>query len=128
MTSSPQFKIGSIVSTDLTVPNASELRGFYESVVGWTFEGFDMGDYEDYMLKSSDGSQLVGGLCHKRGVNDGLPPVWLVYINVADLDASLRRCRELGGEVLVHNPQYAVIRDPAGAILALTHEDSLAEE
>jgi predicted enzyme related to lactoylglutathione lyase len=51
--------------------------------------------------------------------------VWLVYISVADLDASLAACTERGG-VVVTGPKnagggsrYAVIRDPAGAVAAL---------
>ena len=116
------YKVGTIVSADLTVPDASGLRDFYEKVVGWTFDGLDMGGYQDYMLKTSDGADLVGGLCHARGGNAGLPPVWLVYVNVDDIDASARRCEELGGTVLVQNDDYAVIRDPAGAVMAITHE------
>ena len=122
MSTPSTYRVGSIVSTDLTVEDAGALRGFYEQVVGWQFEDFDMGGYSDFLLKTADGEQLVGGLCHARGGNADLPPVWLVYINVADLAASTRRCAELGGKVLAENDQYAVIQDPAGAILALTHE------
>ena len=31
-------------------------------------------------------------------MNAGLPSVWLVYVNVTDLDASVARVRELGGD------------------------------
>jgi predicted enzyme related to lactoylglutathione lyase len=63
-------------------------------------------------------------VCHARGVNAGLPPVWLIYLPVGDLAESLRRVRELGGEVVVERGgegghAYAVIRDPVGAYLAL---------
>lgn len=118
----PAYRVGSIVSADLTVDDAAALRDFYEGVIGWAVDDFDMGGYHDYMLRSADGEQLVGGLCHSRGENAGLPAVWLVYVNVADLDRSAERCVELGGKVLVRNDQYAVIQDPAGAILAITHE------
>ena len=47
----------------------------------------------------------------------------LYDIVVADVQASARRCAELGGPVLVpprgDRPTYCVIRDPAGAICAL---------
>ena len=55
----------------------------------------------------------------------GIPPVWMIYIVVADLDASLAQCRARGGEV-VGEPRemggvgrFAFIRDPAGAPCAL---------
>ncbi|GAB1422745.1 hypothetical protein MASR2M15_29840 [Anaerolineales bacterium] len=53
-----------------------------------------------------------------------MPPVWMVYLGVEDLDASLATCQRLGGQVLVapsdeNGHTYAVIQDPAGAICAL---------
>jgi len=51
-------------------------------------------------MSAADG-RVVAGICHARGENAGLPPVWLVYITVADLDESLRRCVEGGGAVRV---------------------------
>ncbi|TSI17922.1 VOC family protein [Brevibacterium aurantiacum] len=117
-------RIGTIVSADLTVPEAGPLRDFYTDVIGWTVEEWDMEGYSDYFLKTADGADYVGGICHRRGANASLPPVWLVYINVADVAVSAQRCTALGGKVLVHNDQFAVIEDPAGSILAITHVDS----
>ena len=69
--------------------------------------------------------EAVAGICHARGGNADLPPVWMVYWVVADLEQSLARCRKEGGEVVVgaremgDTGRYAVIRDPAGAVAAL---------
>lgn len=67
----------------------------------------------------------VAGTIGARGVNTGLPPVWLIYIYVENLDTSVEACRASGGQ-LVAGPKsmeshgrYAVIRDPAGAYAAL---------
>ena len=60
-----------------------------------------------------------------RPATQGLPPVWLVYITVDDLDQAISRCQELGGKVLRAatgmgpNGRYCVIEDPAGATCAL---------
>ncbi|MGW5361032.1 VOC family protein [Actinopolymorpha pittospori] len=121
------FRVGSIISADLTVPDAEKVRDFYQAVIGWQVEDFDMGDYNDYLLKTADGDQPVGGVCHARGDNQALPPVWLVYVSVADLEQSTKTCVDLGGKVLTQNDQYAVIQDPAGAILAITREPDTAE-
>ncbi len=66
----------------------------------------------------------MAGVCHARGANAELPPVWLIYVVVADLDASLAACRERGGQVIagprsMGRARYAVIRDPAGAAVGL---------
>jgi predicted enzyme related to lactoylglutathione lyase len=116
---------GSIAWTDLTVPQAETLRDFYSKVVGWTVSNVSMGDYEDYGMHAQPSGAMVAGICHARGVNADLPPQWLVYIIVKDLDAAAQRCRESGGTVIVEpkglgsHGRYCVIRDPAGAVAAL---------
>jgi predicted enzyme related to lactoylglutathione lyase len=117
--------IGTVAWTDLTIPDAEGLRGFYERVVGWSSEGLSMGEYEDFCMFPPGAEDPVAGVCHARGVNADLPPVWLIYIIVEDLEASLAACKEGGGETLVGpksmgpGSSYAVIRDPAGAVSAL---------
>lgn len=118
-------KFGSIGWADLTVENASQLRDFYHEVVGWGTADVDMGGYSDFCMTESPTSNSVAGICHARGLNAEVPPVWLIYITVADLDASMAKCRELGGEVIAgprrmgQQGRYCVVRDPAGAVAAL---------
>lgn len=117
--------IGSIVWHDLTVGDAVGVRDFYRSVVGWMAEGLDMGGYDDFNMMPPGTQTPAAGICHARGGNADLPPQWLVYIAVADVDKSIRRCIELGGRVVAgpkdggDGSRYAVIQDPAGAYAAL---------
>jgi len=125
MASSDTPKVGTVVWTDLTVPQAELLRDFYGSVVGWTHEPVSMGSYNDFSMVPPGSTTPATGICHARGVNEDLPPVWMIYIAVERLEESLERCRELGGTVLAapravgNQGRYAVIRDPAGAVAAL---------
>lgn len=124
----PPLEGGRIAWLDLTVANASETRDFYQEVVGWSAEDVQMkdaaGQYADYALRTPDGT-AVAGVCHARGVNEHLPPVWLICLPVGDLDESLSRAREEGGEVVDARREsageyaYAVVRDPVGVCLAL---------
>lgn len=114
---------GAVGWLDLTVEDAPALRDFYASVVGWTYQGVDMGGYEDFTLEDAAG-EPVAGVCHARGGNAGLPPAWLAYVVVRDLDAALDAARALGGDVVkpataMGEARWAVIRDPVGAVLAL---------
>jgi predicted enzyme related to lactoylglutathione lyase len=117
--------IGTIGWIDLTVPNATSVRDFYAAVAGWTPVDVPMGDYSDYSMHPPGDPKAVTGICHARGVNANLPPQWLIYITVADLDQSIQKCRELGGTVLTGPKslgsygRLAVIQDPAGAVAAL---------
>ena len=119
-----ETKVGAVVWRDLTVPDAAGLRGFYEGVVGWQMKDHPMGEYADYEVMTADGEDCVAGLCHARGTNANIPPQWLIYVKVADVVASAARCVELGGEVVdgpraMGKSQFCVVRDPAGAVLAL---------
>jgi len=116
--------MGSVTWRDLTVANAAELRDFYAAVVGWQPAPVSMGDYDDYNMTSPATGEPAAGICHARGANAKIPPQWLIYITVADVDASVRRCLELGGKVLdgprtMGPGRFAVIQDPAGAVAAL---------
>lgn len=116
--------VGAIVGTDLTVDNAEEVRDFYAAVVGWDVEPLAVEDHDDYVMKSPSG-EWVAGVCHRKGPNADLPPQWLVYVAVADLEQSIARCIELGGTAVTpikdlgEGRVYVVIQDPAGAVLAL---------
>ena len=122
---SEKATFGSMTWADLTVENAEQIRDFYSAVVGWTSSGVDMGGYEDFTMNDSGTGAPVAGVCHTRGSNAGLPPVWLIYVTVEDINKSITRCIQLGGQV-ISGPRgmggqgrYCVIRDPAGAALAL---------
>jgi uncharacterized protein len=120
MSSTP--RPGTITWQDLTVADATAVRDFYEAVVGWTPEPVRMGDYSDFTM-NADGDPIAG-VCHARGVNADLPPQWLIYITVEDLDHSIDECQRRGGAVIaaprgLSGGRFCVIRDPAGAVCAL---------
>jgi hypothetical protein len=123
--------VGRIAWLDLTVPDASAARDFYRQVVGWSVEDVGMKDggegYADYNMLGENG-EPAAGICHARGPNLGLPPVWMIYLPVGDLTESLRRVEEEGGEVVKAirgrdgKHAYAAVRDPVGACLSLVPE------
>lgn len=120
--------VGCISWLDLTVSNASATRDFYRQVVGWKVQDVEMKDqserYSDYNMLGDDGYPAAG-VCHARGVNLGLPPIWMIYLPVGDLAESIRRVRPGGGKVIKSTmgsdgeDVYAVVEDPVGACLAL---------
>ena len=116
---------GKIEWVDLTVPDADRLRDFYSGVIGWRPEAVTMGEYNDWSMLEPSSGRAQAGVCHARGVNEGIPPQWLIYVTVADLDLSMQKCLALGGKV-VHGPRnlgegsrFCVIQDPAGAVMGL---------
>ena len=83
-----------------------------------------MGGYNDFNMNLPASGETVAGICHARGPNVKLPPQWLIYITVADVDESAKRCVEFGGKIidgprLMGEYRFCVIQDPAGAVAAL---------
>ena len=124
---------GRIGWIDITVDDAEGLRDFYARVTGWQPGDVSMGDYNDFTMHPTAGGDPVSGICHARGGNADLPPQWLIYITVADIEASAAACREGGGKVIVGpkplaGGEFCVIEDPAGAVAALFQPPAAADE
>lgn len=116
-------KLGTFGWLDLTVPDAPRLRDFYAAVCGWTAQGLSMGDYEDYVMMTADGTP-AGGVCHARGANAKIPPAWIPYVVVEDLAARVETAKGLGATI-IDGPRSAgggtmcILKDPAGAVFGM---------
>lgn len=119
------LETGAVIWTDLTVPNADEVKDFYSAVIGWKSEPVKMGDYNDYSMNSPETGRTIAGVCHSKGINADLPHQWLIYFTVKDVDKSVETCIRNGGEIIAgprnmgRYGKYCVIKDPAGAVAAL---------
>ncbi|WP_085299409.1 VOC family protein [Cognaticolwellia mytili] len=117
-------KIGTMAWLDLSVDNAESVKSFYEDVIGWKSENVSMGDYDDYVMLEPINGEAVSGICHAQGVNKNLPPMWLPYFLVADIEASIVAVKANGGVLITEiksmgSDKYAVIKDPAAAVCAI---------
>jgi predicted enzyme related to lactoylglutathione lyase len=115
---------GRIAWTDLTVGNAGKVRDFYRKVAGWKGIEVPMGGYSDYAMAPRGTSEVIAGICHARGANADLPPVWLLYVVVARLTRAIALCEKMGGSLVapprpMGKGKMCVVRDPAGAMVAL---------
>ena len=116
--------VGRIEWMDLTVDDASRLRDFYCSVVGWGSSEVSMGSYAVFNINLPNSNDTVAGICHARGNNANLPSQWLIYVRVASVKDSASECERRGGKVLdgprrMGGSNFCVIQDPAGAVMAL---------
>ena len=116
--------LGQVEWLDLTVGDASRIKSFYQTVVGWRASEVDMGSYSDFNMNSADGKQTVAGICHARGLSSNLPAKWLAYVRVEDVTKSAELCTIHGGKILdgprrMGGSDLCVIEDPEGAVIAL---------
>ncbi len=105
-----------------TDPDAS--LAFHAALFGWGHVHNDMGEMGNYtFLRNANGT--IGALCGMPPGSEGRPSSWGVYFGVVDLDASVVRARELGGQLLFDpfevpgHGRGAVIADPTGAVFSL---------
>jgi predicted enzyme related to lactoylglutathione lyase len=121
---SEKSEVGKIGWVDMSVGDADGVRDFYKAVVGWETEDVSMGDYSDYVMKMPDTGDGVAGVCHARGSNADLPPGWLIYIVVEDVEISAAACTANGGKIVLEprglaGGRFCVIEDPGGSVAAL---------
>ena len=108
---------------ELMTNDTKGAANFYREVTGLTVIP---GDYQMLMA----GDQPVGGLVGPGPEgpiwpSGGPQPHWIAYLGVEDVDAAVRKARELKGQVLVpptEIPEFgrvAVLRDPQGAAFGI---------
>lgn len=115
-----QNEFGIVRWADLTVPDAVPIRDFYSAVVGWEPDPVDMGGYNDWNMQLPGAEAPAAGICNARGANAAIPPQWVVYITVPDVQAAVDAAVAHGGAV-VDGPRegFCLLRDPAGAVFAV---------
>jgi len=111
---------------DLTVDDAVAVSDFYVAVLGWQKEALSMGEYNDFIVKDSDG-KVMGGICHRKGPNAEVPAGWLPYFTTRNFDASVSQVAEQGGKLLSEvrehgTARFVYVSDPSGAYFALYSE------
>jgi len=108
------------VHVELATDDVPRAKAFYSDLFGWKMTDTPM----DYTMFST-GKQPGGGI-FKRPPE--APTGWSLYVGVPDAAAALEKAKQLGATVLRERTlisaefgHFAVLRDPAGAVLCL-HE------
>ncbi|WDR03892.1 VOC family protein [Devosia algicola] len=118
-------KASPFVWYDVMTTDVAAAERFYSAVIGWTAADSGMADTKYSILR--DGDTMVGGIMPipDEIARHGVPPAWMGYVGVADVDAKAAEVVEAGGKV--HRPptdipgvgRFAVIADPHGAGLII---------
>ena len=107
----------------LLAGDVKQAAGFYSTVFGYTLQESPRPKLEDNVYLVSGGFARAG--VAKLPVHPDWKPVWLGFIRVTDVAATVAKAKALGGNVLAdtittpEGVQVAVISDPAGAPVGL---------
>ena len=117
---------GTFCWTELMTRDVAAAKKFYGELIGWKMVDQDIAGRPYTVITPPGQKQSVGGLMQMDGPEfEGVPPNWMAYIAVDDIDAKAKRCTELGGTIHVPPTQipnvgtFCVIQDPTGAAIAL---------
>lgn len=117
-----------VVWNELNTRDPEAAKSFYGGVFDWSFEDreFETGTYTG--IKA--GGDSVGGMIDISGrAPDEVPPHWLVYFAVEDVDATAVKATETGGAVVLEPfdiaevGRIAILKDPFGAVFAAMTPD-----
>ncbi|MBP2237390.1 putative enzyme related to lactoylglutathione lyase [Sinorhizobium kostiense] len=116
---------GKFVWYELMTTDTKAAESFYKKVVGWSARDAGMPGIE-YTLFSIGDHQVAGVMTMPDGALEmNVPPAWLGYVAVDDVDASAARLTAEGGTVhrepndIPGVGRFAIVADPHGAAFAL---------
>ena len=116
---------GALTWTELTTNDTKKAEQFYTNLFGWKSKaGNDVGmEYTEFYVGSTPGAGMMDA--KNLGPNANVPPNWMPYFQVSDVDATARKASELGGKLFVPPSdipkvgRFAVVQDPQGAVFAI---------
>ena len=113
---------GTFVWDELQTSDLEAAKSFYTETFGWTAENTEMAGVGTYTVFKVGDTSVAG--CTRLPEAAGAQAYWVPYVST-DVDATVARARELGGNVvqesldLAEVGRIAVLRDPMGAVVGL---------
>lgn len=117
-------KIGEFVWNELATANVQGAKDFYGNVFGWEFVDKKTDEMTYTMIKKGN-KEFAGIWAIPTAQQNQIPPHWLAYILVENVEQSLEKARQNGATVIKPVQKvgdmglFAVIQDPTGAHVAL---------
>lgn len=114
---------GKFCWNELSTPDINAAKDFYGRLLGWKFTDHVRGDTTFTMITCGD--EEFGGMWHiATEQRNKIPPHWMGYILVEDLEHTLEKATAMGATVkmpITHagdKGRFSIIVDPTGAHIA----------
>ena len=115
--------VGSFCWYELNTRDIAAAKKFFGEMFGWTTSPSAMGQYHHWHDREG---VMFGGIMDMNSPEwANVPPHWMSYIRVENVDAKAKKVTELGGNVCVPPTdiptvgRFCVINDPSGPTLSL---------
>jgi predicted enzyme related to lactoylglutathione lyase len=109
---------GTIGWRELMSPDPEKSQRFYGELFGWSIKTVPFGP-DTYRLINAGEKQIAGIMNFKK---PGIPPHWVSYVTVSDVDAAANAAKANGGSIanapmdIPDVGRFAVLLDPFGAV------------
>ena len=101
---------------DLFTRDAKSANEFYEALAGYTAQTVATeGDHSYNLLKKND--RAFAGVVEIPW--EDVEPNWLPYVKIDDLEGTISRAEKLGGILILHIENVAIIADPSGGVFGI---------
>lgn len=112
------------VHVELVTPDLAKAKEFYTSLFDWDLSDAQGGKYT--MIGVGEHEYGVGGGMMATPA-PGVPPHWLAYVAVSDINAATQKAKSLGATIIkdvmpiegYDGSFLSIIMDPAGAVFGL---------
>jgi len=112
--------VGAMCWNELYTRDSAASQAFFAGLLGWTYSAGEGG----YVMITNKG-RSNGGIFSMTEDMGSMPPHWMAYFTVADVQASVAKAESLGAKLVMpvgeaggDTMQIAVMTDPMGAVFA----------
>ncbi len=107
---------GAMSWNELYVKDTEKAKDFYSKLFGWTYNTDESNGY----ITIRNNGRANGGIFKLTNEMQGVPPNWTVYFTVQNLDDTIAKVKEFGGQIGMGPKEIgvgkiAMVSDPANA-------------
>ncbi|MBA3350580.1 MAG: VOC family protein [Actinobacteria bacterium] len=120
------YSPGTFSWTDLGTTDVSGAKAFYTELFGWELEDMPTGDAGIYSMARLDGKYVAAIYEQYEDQRaQGIPPSWVSFITVDDIEARTAEAEMLGATILsppldvLDSGRMSLAGDPTGAVFAM---------
>ncbi|MBV8969185.1 MAG: VOC family protein [Verrucomicrobia bacterium] len=120
-----QTKHGQFSWNELATTDPAAAKEFYSALFGWQTQDLPMPQFTYTVVTAKGEESGQGGIMPIPPNAQGMPPAWIGYVTVDDVDASAKQAEKLGGKVMLQPTdipnvgRFSVLLDPQGAAIAI---------
>lgn len=113
-------KAGAMSWNELYTTDVEKAKTFFAELLGWTYETDDKSRYTTIL----NNGRMNGGIFALTPEMAEMPPCWVVYFTVENLEQAVEKVTDLGGKIymppkIISAGKIAMVADPTGASFML---------